>query len=535
MAVSKAEKLVNRYNKLKADRGNWDRHWREVAELVYPRRDDFDVKRADGEKRMTKVFDSSAVHANELLASAMIALNVNPATTWFKSKTTGMDEEAARWLDNASKVMLEEINSADSGFYTAAYEYFMEFCAFGTAAMYAEEPESLNGVRFQARSLSEIVVAEGAKGVIDTVFRKFEYSVNQIMERWPNNTSEVIHKHFEKGEVDAKFPIVHCIKPREARDPSKKNTANLPIESIYILKEDNSVLEEGGFHENPIPVGRFYKSPMETYGRSPAMTALPDIKLLNEIMKVTIKAAQKSVDPALLIPSESFVQPLRTQPSGINVFDSSNGLTAQQAIGQLPSSNPNIGLDMVQYLTDKVRSMFFVDQLQLSGSPQMTATEVLQRTEEKTRLMAPILGRVQTEFLYPILDRVFGILFRQGKFGTPPQSLPASFEFEFTGAVAQSQKQAEAGGFLRSVETMSPLLQLNPNLLLDNLNADKLLRETLQTFGVGMDKLSDEGERDAARQQQAEQQQAQEQMLMAEQAVNMDKTNSEAERNRNAS
>lgn len=535
MALTKAEKLVNRYSKLKADRGNWDHHWREVAELVYPRRADFDVKRADGEKRMTKVFDSSAIHANELLASAMIALNINPATTWFKSKTTNMDEEAARWLDNASKVMLDEINSADAGFYTSAYEYFMEFCAFGTAAMYADEPESLNGVRFQARSLSEIVVAEGAKGVIDTIFRRFEWSVNQIMERWPDNTSEVVHKHFNKGEVDAKFPIIHCIKPRDVRDKSKKDTANLPIESIYILKEDNIILEEGGFHESPLPVGRFYKSPMETYGRSPAMTALPDIKLLNEISKVTIKAAQKSVDPALLIPSESFVHPLRTQPSGINVFDSSNGLTAQQAIGQLPSSNPDIGVDLIQFYIDKIRSMFFVDQLQLAGSPQMTATEVLQRTEEKTRLMAPILGRVQTEFLYPILDRVFGILNRQGKFGAAPQSLPAQFEFEFTGAVAQSQRQTEATGFLRSVEAMSPLLELNPELLLENLNADLLLRETLQTFGVGMDKLSDEDDRDAARQQRAEQQQAQQQVLMAEQAVNMDKTNSEAERNRDAS
>lgn len=533
--MTKAEQVCKRYDHLKASRGTWDSHWREIAELVYPRRDDFDTKRSEGEKRMTKVFDSSAIHANELLASAMIALNVNPSSTWFKSNTDKMDEEAKRWLDNASDVMIQHINGAESGFYTAAYEYFMEFCAFGTAAMFVEEAENLSGVRFQARSLSEIVVAEGANGVINTVFRKFEYTVNQIMERWPDNGSEVVEKLHSKGDVDKKLPIIHCIKPREGYDGSKKDSKNLPIESVYVLKEDMTLLEEGGYHEHPLPVGRFYKSPMEVYGRSPAMTALPDIKLLNEIMKVTIKGAQKSVDPPLIMPSASFLQPLRTAPSGINVFDSSNGLNASQVIGQLPSSNPNIGLDLVQYLTDKIRSMFFVDQLQLSGSPQMTATEVLQRTEEKTRLMAPILGRVQTEFLNPVLDRVFGLLLRQGKFGQPPESIPSEFEFEFTGAISQAQRQQEAQGFLRSVETMTPLLQINPQLLTDNINADALIRDTMQTFGVGMDKLTEEDARDEQRQAQAEAAQQQEQMMQMQAMNEMDKTNSEAERNRNGS
>ena len=529
--MSKAQNVIKRYDTLKGNRGNWDSHWREIAELVYPRRDDFDTKRSAGEKRMTKVFDSSPIHANELLASAMVALNVNPSTKWFKANTENMDEEAARWLDAAGEEMLRQINAADSGFYTAAYEYFTEFCAFGTAAMIIEEQENLSGLRFQARSLSEIVVAEGASNKIDTVFRKFEYTVNQIMERWPDNGSEVVNKHHSKGEVDKTFDIIHCIKPRDNYDDNKKDAKNLPIESVYVLKADELILEEGGYHEHPLPVGRFYKSPMEVYGRSPAMTALPDIKLLNEIMKVTIKGAQKTVDPALLLPSGAFLQPLRTTPSGINVFDSSNGLSANQAIGQLPSANPNIGLDMVAYLTDKIRSVFFVDQLQLAGSPQMTATEVLQRTEEKTRLMAPILGRVQSEFLYPTLDRVFGILFRQGKFGQPPESMPAEFEFEFTGAVAQAQKQQEAQGFLRSIETMGPLLQINPQLLTDNLNSDKLLRDTLQVFGVSMDKLSNEDDRDAQRQAQAEQAQQQEQLMKAQQAGDVAKTVSEAERN----
>lgn len=528
-----AEKVIKRYSQLKANRSTFETHWSEIAELVYPRRDDFTTSRTAGSKNMTKVFDSSAIHANELLASAMIALNVNPSSKWFKANTRHMNEEAERWLDNASSVMLDHINSAESGFYTSAYEYFSEFCAFGTAAMLIEEKDSLDGVKFQSRSLSEIVVAEGASGVIDTVYRKFQYSVHQIMQRWPNSGSEEVNKAALAGDMDRKLTVIHCIQPRVGYEEGKKDSKNLPIESVYILREGMIVLEESGYHEHPLPVGRFYKSPMETYGRSPAMTALPDIKLLNEIMKVTIKGAQKAVDPPLIMPSAAFLSPLRTSPSGINVFDSTNGLNANQMIGTLPSTNPNIGLDLVAYLTDKVRSIFFVDQLQLAGSPQMTATEVLQRTEEKTRLMAPILGRVQTEFLHPVLNRVFGILLRQGKLGTPPKSIPPEFEFEFTGAVSQAQRQQEAQGFLRGVETMTPLLQMNPELLTDNINSDKLLRDTMQTFGVGTDKLIAEEDRDAMREQAAQAQQEQQQLMQMQEAANIDKTVAEAE-NKNA-
>jgi hypothetical protein len=501
--AANAEQIIQRYNMLKSLRGTWDSHWREIAELVYPRRDDFDTKRSPGEKRMTKVFDSTAIQANELLASGMVGLNINPATTWFRPNTDGMDEESKEWLHNAADVMLNEINSPTSGFYTAAYEYFLEFGAFGTAGLFITEGEENNGLLFQSRALSEISVTEGPTGQIDTVYRRFEWPIHRIFQRWGDKSGKSVLKHMKEKKLDAKFFIIHAIQPRKDRDKEKKDNQNLPFEDVYILQVDGHILEESGYHEFPLPVGRFYKSPMEVYGRSPAMTALPDVKMLNEVMKTTIKAAQKAVDPPLILPSDGFINPVRTVPGGVNVFDGS----VNEAIGQFPSTNPGIGLDMVEFLANRIRSIFFVDQLQFAGGPQMTATEVLQRTEEKLRLMGPILGRVQTEFLGPVLDRVFGLLFRQGKFGAPPASLPESFEFEYTSQVNQAQRQQEANGFLRAVEVMSPMLNLQPELLLDNIDGDKTLRDTFEMFGFSPNKFTDEKERDTIRQQRAQIQQ----------------------------
>jgi hypothetical protein len=522
--AANAEKIVQRYKGLKSDRQIWDSHWREVAELVYPRRDDFDTKRAAGEKRMTKVFDSTPIQANELLASGMVGLNINPATTWFRASTDGMDDAAKRWVSNASDVMLNEINAPSSGFYTAAYEYFLEFGAFGTAGIFITEGENSDGLLCQARALSELVIAEGPQGQVDTVYRRFEWPAHRIFARWGKQSGKSVLDYIKKEQFDRKCFIIHAIQPRKERDPGKKTADQMPFEDVYVVEKDRHVLEEGGFVEFPLPVGRFYKSPMETYGRSPAMTALPDIKMLNEIMKVTIKAAQKTVDPPLIVPSDGFINPVRTVPGGVNVFDGS----VNEAIGQFPSANPDIGLDMVSLLQDKIRSMFFVDQLQFAGDAKMTATEVLQRTEEKLRLMGPILGRVQTEFLGPVLDRIFGILNRQGKFGPAPDSLPESFEFEYTSQVSQAQRQQEANGFLRATEILAPLLELNPALLLDNMKGDDMVRDTYEMFGVSPDKLADEKERDVVREQREQIQQLQQALAVAQQGADVAKTASEA-------
>ena len=74
--------------------------------------------------------------------------------------------------------------------------------------------------------------------------------------------------------------------------PIKKKTEK-NYKSCYVLVEEKALLEEGGFDEFPYMVPRWQKVAGEIYGRSPSMTCLPDIKMVNQMMKTVIKAAQK--------------------------------------------------------------------------------------------------------------------------------------------------------------------------------------------------------------------------------------------------
>ena len=61
--------------------------------------------------------------------------------------------------------------------------------------------------------------------------------------------------------------------------------------------------------------------------------------------------------------------------------------------------------------------------LMLADRKNMTATEVAERVAEKMLLLAPALGRLQSDMLDPIIERVFGVLSRRGVLLPPHQTI----------------------------------------------------------------------------------------------------------------
>jgi hypothetical protein len=75
--------LVKRKGKLKAQRGTWESHWQDLTNFVLPNDSDFNLKRSKGDKRTTLVYDSTGIHANEMLAAGLHGMLTNPASNWF--------------------------------------------------------------------------------------------------------------------------------------------------------------------------------------------------------------------------------------------------------------------------------------------------------------------------------------------------------------------------------------------------------------------------------------------------------------------
>ena len=459
--------LVKRKGKLKAQRGTWESNWQELTNLVLPNEADFNTERSKGGKRTTHVYDSTGIHANEMLAAGLHGMLTNPASNWFSLRikddqnNLADSSEAKQWLEDTTNVILSEIAAPSVAFSSHIHEYYLSLCSIGTACIFIGDPVNREGVSFRAIHIEEIFIAENADGIIDTVFRSFEMTVRQIVQKWGEKSlSPRIAKMYEKKDYDKQVQLLHCVYPREDMDKGKKAATMLPVASVYIDEKDKHVLAEGGFDEMPYMVSRWSKAVGEVFGRSPAMTALPDIKMLQEIMKTTIKAAQKVVDPPLLVPDDGVLGPVRTIPGGLNYYRASSGARIEPL-----QTGANIGLsyEMMNDLRERIRTMFFLDQLQFQGAPRMTATEVVERTERTLRLLGPTLGRLQSEFLGPMIERIYGVLSRSGRLPEPPESIAEQeLKIEYVSPLARAQRQSETQGIMRTLEFIGPIAGMDP-------------------------------------------------------------------------
>lgn len=517
------DKITKRHQALESIRATFESHWQEIAELVYPRRADFTGPIAKGDKNMEKVYDSTPIMANELLASSLHGMLTNPSSKWFNLTVQGElgeDEEVKRYLEEVIEIMFSFINDPKAGFTNAMHEFYLEYCAFGTGIMFITESDAKDGLSFNARPLTEVYMCENADGRVDTFSRKFRMTVRQIVERWEKTASDSVKKMFKEGKFDDEFTIIHQIRPRDVFDKRKKSNDNKPIQSIYIEEAEKNTLEDTGFDELPLMAARFNKSPGEVYGRGPSMTALPDIKMVNEMQRTTIRAAQKVVDPPLLVEDDGVIGPVRTVPGGLNYFRSgTEGIKPLLTGGQIALSE-----QMMESVRARIREAFFINQLQLNEGPQMTATEVLQRTEESLRVLGPVLGRLQTELLGPMVDRIFGILSRAGAFpDAPAVAEGAELEVLYESPLARSQRTIETQGVLRVVEALGPFIQQDPSIL-QRFNGDAAFKEYADIFDVNPNLVRTDKEVEDIKQAQA---QAEEQAQLVEQA----KAGSEAVRN----
>jgi hypothetical protein len=512
--TDKAKNLLKRFDRLKSQRQNWESHWQEVADYMQPRKADVTKSRSKGDKRTELIFDSSPLQSVELLAASLHGMLTNPSTPWFslrfKEDEMENEDEAKEWLESATETMYAAFNK--SNFQQEIFELYHDLITFGTAAMFIEEDDE-DILKFSTRHINEMYIAENEKGRIDTVFRKFKLSARAAIQKFGEVSANIATT--AKKDPYEEVEILHAVYPRSDFNPKKQDKDNMPFESVYLEAGTGEELSVSGFREFPFVVPRYLKASHEIYGRSPAMTALPDVKMLNEMSKTTIKSAQKQVDPPLLVPDDGFILPVRTVPGGLNFYRAG---TRDRIEPLNIGANTPLGLNMEEQRRNSIRNAFYVNQLMMQSGPQMTATEVIQRNEEKMRLLGPVLGRLQSELLKPLIDRAFALILRKNLFRPAPEFLSGKdIEIEYVSPLAKAQKSSELQSIMRAIEIMGSLSNVAP--VFDHINMDKLVRHLADIVGVPQKILKPQSELNAERQQAQEQQEQMQQMQQLQQVA----------------
>ena len=508
--------LDRRYQKLHSQRSQWESHWQELADYMLPRKADITKRRTQGDKRTELIYDSTAIHAVELLASSLHGMLTSPSSPWFSMRYRDLElaanDTANEWLEGCAELINKEYQR--SNFQQEIHELYYDLVVFGTGCLFVDFDEE--GLRFSTRHIAEICISEDMNDRVDTVYRKFQLNARQIAQRFgDDNLPDKVKKDLEKDPYND-HDIIHVVYPRE--DKLGSTTIRKPVGSLYYHPDSKMLLGEGGFDELPFCVPRFNKDSVSIYGRSPAMSCLPDVKMVNKMSEVSIRAAQKQIDPPLMVPDDGFLLPVRTTPGALNFYRT--GTRDRLEPLQAGATNP-IGIAMEEQRRNAIRAAFYVDQLQLQSGPQMTATEVLQRNEEKMRLLGPVMGRLQSELLQPLIDRSFKLMLRNGKLEPPPEELQGrDIDIEYVSPLAKAQKLTDLQSMMRGLEV---LLQLGEALpVMDYIDDDGLVKYLVDVAGMPAKVIRSNEEVAALREQQAQQQQMQAQqqqeMMNAEQA-----------------
>ena len=512
--------IVDKYSKLKNARSNWETHWQEVARYVIPTKDNIYGGEIKGEKKGQYLFDAVGIRCNEQLASALHGMLTNPATQWFGFSTGNhlIDNklENAQWLQDVAKRILFVMNN--SNFQSEIHETYLDLCGFGTGCLRAEEDDN-EVVRFTSRPIYEVVVSENANGVIDTIYYKYQMTLEQLVEKYEDKLPEGLKAQRHTDPLKEMYVI--CAVEPSSRLPKELAHPMMEFTSIHVLEDGATLLKTGGYEECPDIISRFSKLSGEMYGRSPAMKSLPDVKTCNQMMKTWLEGAQLTVNPALQAPDEGVLMPIRLTPGAINYYraDSKDRIEPIN-IG----ANPNVGHQVIEMLHQNIKSAFYIDQLHLVESDRMTATEVMQRRDEQLRSMSPILGRLQYELLAPLVMRVFSIMARRKLLAPPPADLAkAKLEVKFVSQIARAQESVEGENFLRALQASAGLGQISPESM-DYVNGDEAIKFLFRVYGGPLNTLRKDQDVTKLRKDRAQKQQA---AMEAE----LNKANSESTKN----
>ena len=513
----RASALMKRYQTLQTNRSHWESHWQELGDYVCPRKADITKKRTGGDKRTELIFDGTAIHAAELMSASLHGMLTNAATPWFdlryENDELNGDDEAKEWLEGATDVMYQHL--ARSNFQEQIHELYSDLVTFGTGVIFIENDDD-DGFRFSTRHIAEVYVSEDEQGRVDTVFRKYKTTARAAVRQFGDAKVTQRIAKLNTDDPYAEIELLHIVMPREDRDRRKRNAVNKPFASIYLDPGEKMIIGESGYDEFPYCVPRFLKASFEIgYGRSPAMTALPDTKMVNKMSEIVIRASQLQIHPPLMVPDDGFMLPVRTTPGGLNFYRS--GTRDRIEPLNIGANNP-LGEMQLEQRRQAIRAAFYVDQLILGTGPQMTATEVVQRTEEKMRLLGPVLGRLQAELLQPLIGRCFAILSRQKAFAAaPPMLRDGNIDIEYVSPLAKAQRTGDVQGILQMIEFLMPLMQLDQGVA-DYLDMDGLAKHIIKVTGTPATVVRGEGEVSGIRENRAAAMQ-QEQELMAAQQV----------------
>lgn len=524
-----AKPFLDRFESMKAYRGTWESHWQSISEFVLPNRE-FNVDRSPGQELRSRIYNNTPGEALERLVGGINSLLTNQSQKWFDFGVRQYvpSEEGHRWLSKSRDIVLDVLSDPSVNLYATLDECYESLAGFGTGVVFADNE---NGLRFRSIPLSGAFIDEDEMGMVDTVYRKFEYTVRQAIQAFGKENlslqvQEKLASAADPSDILAeKRQFLHAVGPRSDHDPASGFAIKMPWYSAVIDIEDKHLIREGGFRRNPYMVPRWRRGSGERYGRSPGMVLLQDIRYCNALSKAALSSAMKEADPPVQMPDMGFLRPARLEPGGLNVYrsHSTGRIEPIQTGARSDRANAIIG-----DIEARIRQGFYNDMFEMPQIDRMTATEVIQRQQDMRQLFAPTLNRLYSELLDPIIFEAFSFANEIGLLPPPPDEIAGlGLRVHYTSPLARAQRASEMGSFLEWMSAIAPLADADPTVL-DNVHPDRTAKRLAVAVSLPEDMTRSSDELNELRSRRVAEQEQEQQLAQASTAASAVKEGAQA-------
>lgn len=491
--LTQHELFERRWTQLDAEFSTWSTHAQEISSYLLPRNGRFcATDRNRGDKRHNKIHDNTGTRSLRVLGAGLMAGATSPARPWFRVVTSYPElnrlYNVERWLGEVSELILRVF--AKSNVYRVLHMMYEELGAFGTAAALLVEDDD-GVIHLQPLTYGSFRLGTNYKGQVDTCYRTFSKTVHELVTEFGFDAcSKDVQELWNNGFIDKHIEVRHVIEPRRKRNPAAGDNLNMPWKSVYyeVGREEDVFLYESGFERFPVLAPRWSTAGDDTYGHSPGMEALGDIKQLQHEQLRKAQGIDFKTMPPQLAPPEMKGQEVKWVPGGlVHVSATSPQQTIRSAF-ESKMELDHLLLD-IQDVRERIRGSFFADlflmlTFQNTSAQKMTATEVAERHEEKLIQLGPVLERLHTELLSPLVQLTFEALDARGMLPElPEEMIDVDLSLEFVSMLAQAQRAIGVTGIERALLIAGGVAGAKPDIL-DNLDEDALWTELTSMIGV---------------------------------------------------
>lgn len=487
------KELLREFEQMKSNRSNWESHWSEIAARIWPmHRNLFEAlgQQTQGDKRNQEVLDSTALIGLQRFGAILDSM-LTPRNSFWHQLTTDnpilkRDKKTMDWFTQVNEILFKERYAPTANFAAQNQLQYKSLGAYGTGSLFIDRLAGKKGLRYKNIHLSEMFIQENHQGIVDRVCRYFLLTARQALQMFGDKTPKAIAEK-ASAQPESPYYFLHWVIPRMDRDPQRKDFKGMEFASYYISMEEKTIIAEGGYTTFPYAISRYEQAPQESYGRSPAMDALPAIKTLNKQKELVLKQGQLAVDPVILLNDDGVMD-------GASIESGTHLTGAVSAEGRplvqvLPHGRVDIGKDLMDDERLLINDIFLVRLFQiLVEGPEKTATQVIEEAREKGILTFPTVGRQQSEYLGPLIEREIDLASSLGMLPPMPAFL-ADAEGEYTivydSPITRTQKAEWVAGAMRSIEmTLNVAAQMNDPSKLFYYNWDVIIPQVSEIQGT---------------------------------------------------